>query len=191
MTGAHQPARSIFFRIKQALLGTARMSEEARFVQRLRVVEVEDAAAMAGDLFFRNFRQVIPDFPRHFLLVREMPSGESVTLGYVHHTPFESSYLAGGLVVDAWKFRHLSGPEQAEVRERGGMAEWLMADSCRLLDARDAVFACIGDAKSLTVNLRVGFRATEHPYLYILASPTARPETLQPLAARVAARGLF
>jgi hypothetical protein len=97
----------------------------------LRIIEVADAAALAGDLFFRAFRQTIPDFPRHFVLVCEPPQQPPFTLGYVHQTAFHGGYLAGGLVVDAWKFRALGQAQQEEIRSRGGMGEWLMAESCR------------------------------------------------------------
>jgi hypothetical protein len=183
---------NLFSRIRDALssLG-AKPAVPATIASTLRIIEVADAAALAGDLFFRAFRQTIPDFPRHFVLVCEPPQQPPFTLGYVHQTAFHGGYLAGGLVVDAWKFRALGQAQQEEIRSRGGMGEWLMAESCRRLAPCDAVYACIGDARSLTVNTRVGFRPTGHRYLYVLPSPSAAPEALQALTERVAAHGLF
>jgi hypothetical protein len=157
----------------------------------LRVVEVQDATALAKDLFFRAFGHPVPTFPRHYVLLCARPGEPEFALGYVHHTLFESSYLAGGLAVDAWKFRTLAAPEQEEIRRRGGMAEWLMTESCRLARPCAAVFAYIGEPRSLTVNTRVGFRSTGHPHLYILPSSMTAQAELAALSARVAALGPF
>jgi hypothetical protein len=178
--------------LRRQLLGLAnKLRTAGRVPPTLRIIEVDDAAPLAADLFFRAFRQPLPDFRRHFVLVREIGGQGPVALGYVHHTQFESGYLAGGLVVDAWKFRRLAEAEKEEIRRRGGMAEWLMAQSCRLVRPCDVVFAYIGDAKSLTVNTRVGFRATAHPHLYVLASPSAAKDTVAALVERVAGIGPF
>ena len=182
----------MFSRIKKQLLELAsRVRGVGRVPPTLRIIEVDDAAPLAADLFFRAFRQALPDFPRHFVLLCE-PAGEKpFALGYVHHTSFESGYLAGGLVVDAWKFRKLGKAEKQAIRRRGGMAQWLVAESCRRVGPCDAVFACIGDAASLTVNARIGFCPTGHPYLHVLASPSARQDAVAALTERVAAKGLF
>ena len=156
----------------------------------LGIIEVRDAAPLAGELFFRAFAQPIPDFPRHFVLACSRSDEQPFALGYVHQTAFESSYLAGGLVVDVWKFRGLSPAEKDEIRERGGMAEWLMTESCRLVHPCDAVFGHIGDPKALIVDTRVGFRPTEYPYLYVLPASAPASE-LFAISARVAALGPF
>lgn len=157
---------------------------------RLRVVEIEDAVTIAGELFSRIFKQPIPDFPRHFVLVWEPPGVAPQTLGYVHHTSFEGAYLAGGLVVDAWLFRKMDRAAQEAVHTRGGLAQWLMTESCRMLQPCQAVYAYIGDSKSLTVNKRVGFREAKPPYLYIL-QPRPKDATVEALTDRVAALGPF
>lgn len=122
----------------------------------------------AAQLFQRAFRQTIPAVPRHFLLRHEAVGSPAQLLGYVHFTPFRDSFLAGGLVVDAWRFRALPAHAQAAVRQRGGMAQWLMTDGCARLNPCHSVFAYIGDKRSILVNERVGFRFTGHPYLYVL-----------------------
>ena len=169
----------------------ARAGDEVRSPSStLAIVEVQDAAPLAGELFLRAFGHRIPDFPRHFVLACSRSDEPPFALGYVHHTAFESSYLAGGLVVDVWKFRGLRPAEKDEIRERGGMAEWLMGESCRLVGPCDAVFGHIGDPKALIVDTRVGFRPTGHPYLYVLAC-SAAPSELSGIAKRVAALGPF
>lgn len=156
----------------------------------LSIVEVQDATPLAGELFLRAFGHRIPDFPRHFVLACSRSDEPPFALGYVHHTAFESSYLAGGLVVDVWKFRGLRPAEKDEIREHGGMAEWVMGESCRLVGPCDAVFGHIGDPKALIVDTRVGFRPTGYPYLYVLTG-SAAPSELPGIAKRVAALGPF
>ncbi|MFT3820582.1 MAG: hypothetical protein QM750_23695 [Rubrivivax sp.] len=162
---------------------------------RLRVIEVDDAEPVAGALFERTFRATIPRVPRHFVLLLEADGAAPVTLGYVHQTPFEGgvAHLSGGLIADAWQFRRLSGQAQAAIRERGGIAEWLMRDSIRLCQPCKAFYACIGDAKSRTVNERVGFRRAEgaHQYLFVNAMPGGAADELAALTLRVSQVGMF
>lgn len=132
----------------------------------LRIVEVDDARPVAGELFRRAFRAEVPDFPRHFVLLKG-EGGDAPCLGYVHYTRHGTAWLAGGLVVAAMEFRRLDPATAASVREAGGLAEWLMATTCGWLDG-DAAFAYMGDAKSITVNTRVGFRFTGEKHLYVL-----------------------
>jgi hypothetical protein len=155
------------------------------------VVEVADAAPLAGALFFSAFKQTIPSVPRHFVLLHAQSALDTQVLGYIHQTVFETACLAGGLVVDAWVFRKLDAAAQHEIRSRGGMAEWLLRESIACVAPRDAAYACIGDAKSLTVNLRIGFQAAGPPFLYIRPSTNKHPDELAALTQRVAALGLF
>lgn len=157
----------------------------------LRVMEVQDAAPYAGALFARVFKHPIPDFPRHFVLVFQPPGEETRTLGYVHHMAFESGYLAGGLVVDGNEFRKLTKQTQDELMKRGGMAQWVMAESCQRLQPCDAFYAYIGDDKSRDVNVRIGYRLVHAPYLYVFPSKKVSEERLAALTAKVVALGPF
>ncbi len=157
----------------------------------LSVVEVQDAAPLAGALFLRVFKHPVPDFPRHFVLVSQPPGEAARALCYVHHTAFETGYLAGGLVSDGNEFRRLSKEAQKEVMKKGGMAQWLMSESCRRLQACDAVYAYIGDDKSRDVNLRVGYRLVHAPYLYVFPSTAVSKETLALLTEKVVGLGPF
>jgi hypothetical protein len=156
----------------------------------LAIVEVNDARALAGTLFERNFKTAIPDFPRHFVLVDRGRGEPGTVIGYVHHTPFGEAYLAGGLVVAALEFRRLDERTAAAVRGEGGLGEWIMRASCASLDG-DAVFAYMGDAKSIRVNLRVGFVPTAHRYLHVLWKRALPPERMRAIVERVAALGAF
>lgn len=169
---------------------TSRLKESVR-PSNLRVFEVQDAALYAGALFARKFRQPIPDIPRHFVLVFQPPGEEIRTLGYVHHTAFESGYLAGGLVVDGNEFRKLTRPTQDELMKRGGMAQWVMSESCQRLQPCDAFYAYIGDDKSRVLNERIGYRLLHPPYLYVFPSKGVSEERLAALTAKVVALGPF
>jgi hypothetical protein len=157
----------------------------------LRVLEVQDAAPYAGALFARKFGQPIPEVPRHFVLVFQAPGEEVRTLAYVHHTPFESGYLAGGLVADGNEFRRLDAQTQDEVMRRGGMAQWVMSESCARLQPCDAFYAYIGDDRSRDVNRRIGYRLVHPPYLHVFPSKGVPAQRLSALTSKVVALGPF
>lgn len=177
--------------LKQALSRFTSMLRASERSSYLRVLEVEDAAPYAGALFLRKFRHPVPDVPRHFVLVFNPPGEELRTLAYVHHTAFESGYLAGGLVADGDEFRKLTKQTQNELMQRGGMAQWVMAESCDQLQPCDAFYAYIGDEKSRQLNERIGYRLLRPPYLYIFPSEGIPEERLAALSAKVVALGPF
>ena len=156
----------------------------------LSLIEVSDATALAGPMFAKAFKADIPRFPRHFVLLFR-GSGTPSVIGYVHHTRFGDAYLAGGLVVRALHFRKLDHETAALVRKEGGLAEWIMRTTCGWLDAVDAVFAYMGEKRSIRVNLRVGFVPTQHPHLHVLWKRPCSPQRMRALIEKVAARGSF
>lgn len=169
---------------------TSRLKESFR-PSYLRVLEVQDAAPYAGELFKRKFGHPVPDFPRHFVLVFQPPGQEARTLAYVHHMPFESGYLAGGLVSDGNEFRKLTRQTQNELMKRGGMAQWVMSESCEQLQPCDAFYAYIGDEKSRVLNEKIGYRLVHPPYLFLFPSKGVTEERLASLTAKVVAVGPF
>ena len=157
----------------------------------LALLEVDEAGELAGALFERAFKAAIPTFPRHFVLVDRSRAEPRTAVGYVHHTAVEGAYLAGGLVVSALEFRRLDSATAEAVRREGGLAQFVMRASCASLDGVDAVFAYMGDAKSIRVNLRVGFVPTAHRYLHVLWKGAAAEERRLAVVERVAALGAF
>jgi hypothetical protein len=156
----------------------------------LSLIEVSDAHAIAGNLFRQAFRAEVPRQPRHFVLVR--PVDEAVVpIGYVHYTRKEDAYLAGGLVVSALEFRRFDSATASLVRQEGGLAEWIMRTTCGWLNDVDAIFAYMGDKKSIKVNLRVGFSATEHRHLHVLWKKPLSEARRDDLIRRIAAIGPF
>lgn len=157
----------------------------------LSLIEVSDASALAGAMFRKAFNADIPRQPRHFVLLRRTGDNNPMVLGYVHHTKLGAAYCAGGLVVAAMEFRRLDAETAQLVREQGGLAEWTMRTTCNWLNDANAVFAYIGDAKSVRVNLRVGFVPTEHKHLHVLWHKDIGAEARQALVDKIAAIGPF
>lgn len=157
----------------------------------LSLIEVSDAEALAGDIFRGAFKAAPPRFPRHFVLLQKVPQQAAKVVGYVHHTHRGRAYLAGGLVVSAMEFRRLDPDTAALVRKAGGLAEWVMRTTTGWLQDADAVFAYMGDAKSIRVNSRVGFQPTGHQYLHVLWTRPLPPATITALVDEIAAIGPF
>jgi hypothetical protein len=130
------------------------------------VIEVQDAAWYAGDLFRRVFGAEIPTYPRHFVCLYREAAGKFRTAGYVHFSRFESVHLTGGLVVDKSLYASIPREHLAQLNPRGSIGEHVMAEGIRRLGDSAAVFALIGDARSAEVNRHVGYVATHIDQLY-------------------------
>jgi hypothetical protein len=148
----------------------------------------EAAGPDEGAALFRSaFRAEPPRFPRHFV-ARHLPTETAVA--YVHYARAGPIYLAGGLVVNPWSFRRLAPATAALVRERGGIAQWAVKESCDALDTT-AVFAYMGDRISIKVNTRVGFVETGRPHLYVYWRRRPGAQEREALIDRIAAFGAF
>ena len=154
------------------------------------IVEVDDVEAAAGDLFRRSFRGAPPDFPRHYI-ARVTIDGGWRTIGYVHMTPSEGTYLCGGMCMDERVYRRLPAERRATLKAIGGVAEQMLRYV--FADCGDglAIFGYVGDRRAERVDLRAGFRHTGHKHL-IVYWPRPLPESeQQALIAKVAAIGPF
>lgn len=160
----------------------------------VRCRETSELPPNADELFRKVFRVAGPVAGRHFILECVEPTTQGCTqlLGYVNFRAHKTGYLAGGLVVDAWRYRNLDRHVQAEIKRHGGMAEWLMRHAVRAVAPCTAVYAYIGDKASETVNARVGFRRTATPYLFVLSESAANAQLeLDALTESVASLGPF
>ena len=131
--------------------------------QTVQIVELPDAAAIAGPLFRRKFGQEIPDFPRHFVA---MIGGACA--GYVHYTAWQGDYLCGGLCIDDRAYRTLSADQRDWLRERGGIAEIMMRNAHAALSDGATIWGYIGDKQAEAVDRRVGFEKVAEPYLFAI-----------------------
>ncbi len=129
----------------------------------VRIEELADARAVAGNLFRRKFGQEIPDFPRHFVA---MIGGRCA--GYVHYTAWQGDYLCGGLCIDDRAYRTLSAEQREWLRERGGIAEIMMRQAHYALSDGAAIWGYIGDKQAEAVDRRVGFEKVAEPYLFAI-----------------------
>lgn len=147
----------------------------------------------ANNLFQRVYGTSGPSQGRHFVLEHKgTKSSDADLLGYVNFRAYKTGYLAGGLVVDAWRYRELEPVARSHIKEHGGMAEMLMRYSVGSVSPCTAVYAYIGDKASETVNLRVGFVRISGQYLFILNPKGASQSTdVDALTEDVASLGPF
>lgn len=149
------------------------------------IIEIDDAAFFAGDLFRRVFGADPPDYPRHFVCLYRADDGAIRTAGYVHFSSFESMHLVGGLVVEKSLYRMVPSAHLAELGPNRSIGEYLMAEGVARLAGSAAVFAIIGDARSVEVNRNVGYVPTHLPNLYAFWKRELPEEVKRAAAERV------
>lgn len=149
------------------------------------VMETRDAAFLAGDLFRRVFGQPVPDYPLHFVCLHRAGDGEVSTAGYVHFSPFESVHLVGGFVVDRDLYARIAAVELEELRPSLSIGEHLMREAIRALPPSNAVFAFMGDRRSIEVNERVGYARTHLANLYAFWRSELPEDARRAIAERV------
>ena len=150
------------------------------------VIEVRDAVPFVGDLFHRVFAAAPPDFPRHFVCFLNEEGGSFRVAGYAHFSRFESVWLGGGLVVDKSIYSLTSREDRLSTGPNGSIGEFVVVEGIRLLGDDDPVFAYIGDARSITVNLNAGYTETHVPKIYAFWKRRFAPEVERALCERVA-----
>ena len=131
------------------------------------VQEVNVADFFVGELFQRKFHAPPPDFPIHYVSFYRAAPSDIRVIGYVHYSPFEDSYLCGGLVIDDRLYRQMPASHRKAIRRDGGIAEHLLRESFARLAHAAAIWGYVGDTRAERVDTRVGFRRTEHPYLMV------------------------
>ncbi len=132
----------------------------------LRLHEIRDAEALAGELFRHCFKQPVPDHPRHYIASADI-LGIERTIAYAHFTPLRNLYLCGGLCIDDRAYRRLPAESRSALKAAGGIAEQLLRHSFHDLRDADAIFGYVGDIRAERIDLRVGFRHTGFPHLIV------------------------
>ena len=150
-----------------------------------KVLEVEDAAFFAGELFQRVFGAPIPTYPRHFVCLYRKDAATLLPVGYVHFSRFESMHLSGGQVVDRDAYPAIP-PEHLDELPHRSIGEYLMAEGIRQLGPTAAVFAFIGAPRSVAVNRDVGYVPTHVQNLYAFWLQDFPAEVKRAAAERVA-----
>jgi hypothetical protein len=152
-----------------------------------RVIEVgtEQADFLAGGLFRTVFAQPLPAHPRHFVSLYRAKEGTLRVAGYVHFSRFESVHLAGGLVVDRAIYGEIPPEHLRELAPCRSIGEHLMKQGILALPDSPAVFAFIGDRRSIEVNERVGYVRTDLENLYAYWRQDVSPDLRRLIAERV------
>ena len=162
---------------------------------RLRTWEVNDARAVAGDLFRRAFGHEVPDYPRHFVLVHSPEAGSSEppsVVAYVHQTVAEGYALCGGMCVDERAYRRFPRWLFEAVRDEGGLATLVTRDSVQMLgEDCVAVFGHVGEPRARAADLRTGFVDTDREHLMVIWRKPLDESARRQLVDRVAALGPF
>jgi len=155
------------------------------------IVEVDDADALAGELFFTTFGHPIPRFPRHFVALQRLGGGALRVASYIHYTAWGcEAWLCGGLCVDRQAYSRAEPADAAEWKRAGGIGEIVLRETLSRLTDR-IVFGHCGDARQWQHDLNVGFVPAGPPHLLVIwNSVLSRPEQ-EKLIARAAAMGAF
>jgi len=157
----------------------------------IRIEEVSDADFFVGDLFRRRFHCDPPSYPRSFVAFYQPVRGRLESVGFVHYLVHEDSYLCGGLVIDDRRYRQMPADHRRAIKEAGGIAEKLLRVTfARLADA-PAIWGYVGDALAEKVDLRAGFRHTEHQHVMVYWNKDLPAEEKQRRLAKVVALGPF
>lgn len=134
----------------------------------LRVEEVTDPEFYIGDLFRRRFGVDPPNYPRHFVALYRPTRDAYQAVGYVHYSPFEDSFLCGGMVIDDRLYRKMPPEHRRCVKEVGGIAEFMLRDTFARLAHAPAIWGYVGNKQAETVDLRAGFIHTHHKYVMVV-----------------------
>ena len=156
------------------------------------IVEVDDAAALAGDLFRRTFGHPIPDFPRHFVVFDRDSHGVLRVIAYIHYTAWENDgWLCGGLCVDRDAYESAEPADAAAWKREGGIGELVLRHTFARLTDRAAILGYCGDERQWQHDLNVGFEPAGPRHLLVKWNrPLPEAERVATIA-RAAALGPF
>jgi hypothetical protein len=151
------------------------------------VTEVDDGAALAGDLFQRAYGKPLPDFPHHIVALYHRADGVQVPVSYVHFTDCGDMFLAGGACTDGKTLRAMSSEEQAALSEYGGLMLATLRHGFSLYGPRcEAIFTCCGDKRALETTPKLGFVETGIQYLLVNFLGDSSPRRRREMTAKAA-----
>jgi hypothetical protein len=144
------------------------IEEAARIQDILQTEETRSAEFYAGDLFRRRFGSEPPDYPRHFIAFYRAGRRTFWPIGYIHYSVFEDTFLCGGMVVDDRLYRRIPDPHRKLIKDAGGIAERMLRETFSILAHAPAIWGYVGDKQAEQVDMRVGFRHTDHPHVMVV-----------------------
>jgi hypothetical protein len=157
----------------------------------IRVEEVSDAEFFIGDLFRRRFHCNPPNYPRGFVAFYQPVRGRLEAVGFVHYLAHEDTYLCGGLVIDDRRYRQMPAEHRSVIKAAGGIAEKLLRVTFARLKDAPAIWGYVGDALAEKVDLRAGFRHTNHPHVMVFWNKELSEDEKERRLAEVIAIGPF
>jgi hypothetical protein len=157
----------------------------------IHVEEVSDAEFFIGDLFRRRFHCNPPDYPRSFVAFYQPVRSRLEAVGFVHYLAHEDSYLCGGLLIDERRYRQMPPEHRKVIKDAGGISEKLLRTTFARLAAAPAIWGYVGDPLAEKVDLRAGFRHTEHQHIMVYWNKDLPEEEKKRRLAKVVALGPF
>jgi len=155
------------------------------------VEEVSNARFFINDLFRRRFGSNAPDYPRHFVAFHAASPHQYTAIGYVHFSPFEDSWLCGGMVMDDRAYRRIPAHHRAAIKGSGGVAEIMLKDTFARLRDAPAIWGYVGDKLAEAVDLRAGFVHTTAEHVMVVWNRELPIEEKAARLARVVTAGPF
>lgn len=172
------------------------MSDADSFRDRFHVQRFANAAYFAEELFRESFGSAFPVPPEgsgwaQYVAFYRWDDARIEPVGFCNFLPFRSVWLEGGLCVRGTFYARLPAPQGEECRALGGVAQLIMEAAAEDLHDCDAWFAYIGDARSLKVCTRVGYRPTNRQYVMVKWFASLSADRQAVLVEQVAALGPF
>ena len=155
-------------------------------MNRFSMIEPPEGEFLAGHLFRTAFGVDPPAAPRHFVTLYQSQPGRFEAAGYVHFSPFESVWLAGGLVANKALYASIPREHLAELGPRASIGEYTMREGILRLGETIGVFASIGVPRSVVVCRDVGYEPTHIEELFACWRREVSPEIRRAIAERVA-----
>lgn len=153
-----------------------RLPEPAR--EWISITEVEDGDFFAGPLFRRKFGDPPPALPHHIVAFGRREDASLVPVAYAHFLVFGDIALIGGMSTDGQGLTQLAQAAREAVSQAGGLALYLLHYGFARFSGISAFFGHVGDARAREVDLKAGFRDTQHEHLMVYF-PEVLPEWKQ------------
>ena len=151
------------------------------FAESIEVLDLENAAYFAADLFRESFGH---DFPapqsrpatpgpgpgrtwHQYVAFYKWTETNIEPVGFCNWIRHGDVYLEGGMCVRRNFYRRLSKQHFDECKRLGGVAQIIMETAAKDLSDADAWFGYCGDKKAHIVDMRVGYRPTRHTFLIV------------------------
>lgn len=152
----------------------------ASFEECVAIVGMANAAFFAADLFREAFGAPFPvpradsglalatppSIWRQYVAFYKWSETHVEPVAFVNFLRYGDAYLVGGLCARRSFYRRLPPAHWNACKARGGVVQMLLDATARELDAA-ALFGYCGDAKSLRVAARAGYRPTRHRYVIV------------------------